>query len=480
MHEPSTSSVPPSSGSNQITRDATAGNLNAFGHHITFGEAVRVWLRVAILSFGGPAGQIAVMHRILVDEKQWVSESRFLHALNYCMVLPGPEAQQLATYIGWLLHGIKGGLVAGALFVLPGFLSILVLSLLYAGFQEASLVQALFFGIKAAVLAIVIQAVIRIGKRVLKNAYMYALAVAAFVAIFFFAVPFPIVIVTAGLIGLLGRHVDPERFVVIKGHDTPEDAGRAIDAMMEGGAASHTRASRGRALKVLAVWLPLWFAPLVALLVTLGYEDVFTQIGLFFSKLAVVTFGGAYSVLAYMAQEAVQNYGWLAPGEMLDGLGMAETTPGPLIQVVQFVGFMGAYRDATGLDPMLAATLAALLTTWVTFIPCFLWIFLGAPYVERLRDNRALSAALSAITAAVVGVILNLAIWFGVHVIFTAVGKYVVMGARSLAPNLASLDLLALLLAAGAMVAIFHFKVGMLKVLAGCALLGILASLVFF
>ena len=234
MHEPSTSSAPPSSGSNQITRDATAGNLNAFGHYITFGEAVRVWLRVAILSFGGPAGQIAVMHRILVDEKQWVSESRFLHALNYCMVLPGPEAQQLATYIGWLLHGIKGGLVAGALFVLPGFLSILVLSLLYAGYQEASLVQALFFGIKAAVLAIVIQAVIRIGKRVLKNAYMYALAVAAFVAIFFFAVPFPIVIVTAGLIGLLGRHVDPERFVVIKGHDTPEDAGRAIDAMMEG------------------------------------------------------------------------------------------------------------------------------------------------------------------------------------------------------------------------------------------------------
>ena len=243
------------------------------------------------------------MHRILVDEKRWVSESRFLHALNYCMVLPGPEAQQLATYIGWLLHGVKGGLVAGGLFVLPGFLSILVLSVLYAGFQDATLVQALFFGIKAAVLAIVIQAVIRIGKRALKNAYMYILAALAFIAIFLFAVPFPVVILTAAVIGLLGRYMDPERFVVIKGHDTPEDAGRAIDAMMDGGTAHHTRATRKRALKVLAVWLPLWFTPLVVLAVTLGYDDVFTQIGLFFSKLAVVTFGGAYSVLAYMAQE---------------------------------------------------------------------------------------------------------------------------------------------------------------------------------
>lgn len=477
MHEPSTSSVPPSSGSNQITRDATAGNLNAFGHHITFGEAVRVWLRVAILSFGGPAGQIAVMHRILVDEKQWVSESRFLHALNYCMVLPGPEAQQLATYIGWLLHGIKGGLVAGALFVLPGFLSILVLSLLYAGFQEASLVQALFFGIKAAVLAIVIQAVIRIGKRVLKNAYMYALAVAAFVAIFFFAVPFPIVIVTAGLIGLLGRHVDPERFVVIKGHDTPEDAGRAIDAMMEGGAASHTRASRGRALKVLAVWLPLWFAPLVALLVTLGYEDVFTQIGLFFSKLAVVTFGGAYSVLAYMAQEAVQNYGWLAPGEMLDGLGMAESTPGPLIQVVQFVGFMGAYRDAGGLDPMLAGALGSVVTTWVTFAPCFLFIFAGAPFVERLRGNHALTSALSGITAAVVGVILNLAVWFSLHVLFGEVVERVTSGVRLLVPVWSTIDLAAAAIAAGSFVALFRFRWGMLTTLGAAAVAGLLYSL---
>ncbi len=479
MHEPSTSSVPPSSGSNQITRDATAGNLNAFGHHITFREAVRVWLRVAILSFGGPAGQIAVMHRILVDEKQWVSESRFLHALNYCMVLPGPEAQQLATYIGWLLHGIKGGLVAGALFVLPGFLSILVLSLLYAGFQEASLVQALFFGIKAAVLAIVIQAVIRIGKRALKNAYMYALAVAAFVAIFFFAVPFPIVIVTAGLIGLLGRHVDPERFVVIKGHDTPEDAGRAIDAMMEGGAASHTRASRGRALKVLAVWLPLWFAPLVALLVTLGYEDVFTQIGLFFSKLAVVTIGGAYSVQANMAKEAVQNYVWLAPGEMLDGLGMAETTPGPLIQVVQFVGFMGAFRAPGTLDPFTAGILASVLATWVTFVPCFLWIFLGAPYVETLRGNQAVSAALSAVTAAVVGVMLNLAIWFAVHVAFNEIETVRAYGMQLLIPAWGSIHIVSVALAAGAFIAMLRFKVGMLPMIFVSALLGIVYHLLF-
>lgn len=315
MPEPSYPKPSLSNGADQSTKDTAGVTTNEFGHHISFGEAVRVWLRVAILSFGGPAGQIAVMHRILVDEKRWVSESRFLHALNYCMVLPGPEAQQLAIYIGWLLHGVKGGLVAGGLFVLPGFLSILVLSVLYAGFQDATLVQALFFGIKAAVLAIVIQAVMRIGKRALKNVYMVALAATAFIAIFFFAVPFPVVILTAGLIGLLGRHLDPERFVIIKGHDAPEDAGRAIDAMMDGGVAYHTQATRKRALKVLAIWLPLWFTPLVVLAMVLGYEDVFTQIGFFFSKLAILTFGGAYSVLAYMAQEAVQNYGWLSPGK---------------------------------------------------------------------------------------------------------------------------------------------------------------------
>jgi len=468
----STSPSSPPNRVNQNAKETTGGNANAFGHHITFGEAVRVWLRIAILSFGGPAGQIAVMHRILVDEKRWVSESRFLHALNYCMVLPGPEAQQLAIYIGWLLHGVKGGLVAGGLFVLPGFLSILVLSVLYAGFQDATLVQALFFGIKAAVLAIVIQAVIRIGKRALKNAYMYALAAIAFIAIFFFAVPFPMVILAAGLIGLLGRHLDPGGFVVIKGHDTPEDAGRPIDAMMDGGTAHHTQATRKRAFKVLAIWLPLWFTPLVVLAMALGYDDIFTQIGLFFSKLAVVTFGGAYSVLAYMAQEAVQNYGWLAPGEMLDGLGMAETTPGPLIQVVQFVGFMGAFRNPGLLDPFTAGILASVLATWVTFVPCFLWIFLGAPYVETLRGNQTVSAALSAVTAAVVGVMLNLAIWFAIHVAFKEVDTVRAFGMQLMMPAWSSIQIASVVLALGAFIAMLRFQVGMLAVIAASAVLG--------
>lgn len=442
------------------------------GHQVTFSEAVRVWWRIALLSFGGPAGQIAVMHRILVDEKRWVSENRFLHALNYCMVLPGPEAQQLAIYLGWLLHGTKGGLVAGGLFVLPGFVSILVLSVLYAGFQDATLVQALFFGIKAAVLAIVIQAVIRIGSRALKNTYMYTLAASAFIAIFFFAVPFPLVILTAAVIGLIGRYIDPDSFVVIKGHSAPADANRAVDSMMDSGVGQHTNATLTRALKVLAVWLPLWFVPLAALFITLGPDHVFTQMGVFFSQLAVVTFGGAYAVLAYMAQEAVQNYGWLAPGEMLDGLGMAETTPGPLIQVVQFVAYMGAFREAGALDPFTAGILASVLVTWVTFVPCFLWIFLGAPYVENMRDNKTVSAALSAVTAAVVGVMMNLAIWFAVHVAFADVETVSRYGMQLLIPNWGTIDFASVALAAGAFIAMLRFKIGMMPVILSCALLG--------
>lgn len=455
-----------------MSETPSAGKNTGYGHDIAFREALAVWLRVAILSFGGPAGQIAVMHRILVDEKKWVSESRFLHALNYCMVLPGPEAQQLTVYIGWLLHGVKGGLTAGCLFVLPGFLSILLLSVLYAGFQDLTLVQALFFGVKAAVLAIVIQAVIRIGRRALKNVPMYLLAAAAFVSIFFFSVPFPLVIISAGLIGLLGSRLDPEHFVVIKGHGEPEGDGRAIDAMMSGSPAHHTRASLKRALKVMAVWLPLWFAPLIALSATLGFDNVFTQIGLFFSKLAVVTFGGAYSVLAYMAQEAVQNHGWLAPGEMLDGLGMAETTPGPLIQVAQFVGFMGAFRDPGSLAPFAAGVAASILVTWVTFVPCFLWIFLGAPYIETLRGNQSVSAALSAITAAVVGVMLNLAIWFAVHVAFAEVGETRAYGMTLLVPALDSVQIASIVLSSAAFVAMLRFKAGMLPVIAASAALG--------
>jgi chromate transporter len=455
------------------TPSREAGNED-YGHNVTFAEAVKVWMRVAALSFGGPAGQIALMHRILVQEKKWVSENRFLHALNYCMVLPGPEAQQLAIYIGWLLHRVKGGLVAGTLFVLPGFVSILILSILYAGFQSLTLVQALFFGVKAAVLAVVLEAVLRIGKRALKNSAMYAIAAAAFVGIFFFDVPFPAIVVSAGVIGLVGSRIDPDRFIVITGHE-PADGGeeRAVDSMVSGKGAEHTRPTLSRAVTVCAVWLTLWFVPLVALTATLGFDNVFTKIGLFFSKLAVVTFGGAYAVLAYMSQEAVQNYGWLAPGEMLDGLGMAETTPGPLIQVVQFVGYLGAYRDPGALDPYIAGVLASVLVTWVTFVPCFLWIFLGAPYVESLRDIKSVSAALSGITAAVVGVVLNLAVWFGLHVIFGEVQEIRGYGARLQIPVISSIDPAALVLSVGALVAMLKFHAGMIPTLAASAVLGI-------
>jgi chromate transporter len=442
-------------------------------HSISFAEATRVWLRVALLSFGGPAGQIAVMHRILVEEKKWISESRFLHALNYCMLLPGPEAQQLATYIGWLLHRTAGGLVAGTLFVLPGFVAILVLSVLYAGFKELALMQAVFFGIKAAVLAIVVEAVIRIGKRALKNATMVALAAAAFVAIFFLDVPFPLVIIGAGLIGYIGGRVDPERFAVIQGHAPAAGAAPAVDTLLEGDL-EHARPSLTRAMTVLAIWLPLWLGPPALVIWTFGPGHVFSEIGVFFSKMAVVTFGGAYAVLAYVAQEAVQHYRWLTASEMLDGLGMAETTPGPLIMVLQFVGFLAAFRSPGTLNPYAAGVFASVLTTWVTFTPCFLWIFLGAPYVERLRGNRALSAALSAITAAVVGVILNLAVWFALHLAFGEVNEVRAYGLKLQVPVLATVNVASVVLAAAAFVAMLRFKVGMLPVIAAGAAVGAL------
>ena len=444
------------------------------GHDIPFREALKVWVRVAALSFGGPAGQIAVMHRILVEEKKWVSESRFLHALNYCMVLPGPEAQQLATYIGWLLHRVKGGLAAGALFVLPGFVSILLLSILYAAYRETTLVAAVFFGVKAAVLAVVVEAVLRIGKRALKNRSMIAIAAAAFVAIFVFGTPFPVIIIAAAAIGLIGSRVSPDTFAVIAPHgaDAAPGATPAADRAVAGGRAAHTRPSSARALTTCAVWLPLWLVPLIALAAFLGPDHVFTQIGLFFSKLAVVTFGGAYAVLAYMAQEAVAHYGWLAPGEMLDGLGMAETTPGPLIQIVQFVAFLGAFRDPGLLNPYAAGVLGAILATWVTFVPCFLWIFLGAPYVESLRGIRSVSAALSCITAAVVGVILNLAAWFAIHVAFAEVSEVRVLGVAFQVPVPATVDLASVALTLAAFVALLWFRVGMIPVIAASAVLG--------
>jgi chromate transporter len=434
------------------------------GHGISFGEAFRVWLRVALLSFGGPAGQIAVMHRILVEEKNWISESRFLHALNYCMLLPGPEAQQLATYIGWLLHRTAGGIMAGGLFILPGVISIMALSYVYAAYGNVGFIEALFFGLKAAVLAIVIQAVVRVGKRALRNRIMIALAAAAFIAIFFFNVPFPIIIITAGVIGYLGAKAGRPEFAAVE-HGGGKNAA-AVDAMLGDELPDHVRPSVARALKVSAVWLLLWLVPVCALLVAFGQANVFSQIAVFFSKMAMVTFGGAYAVLAYVAQQAVEHYHWVGPREMLDGLGMAETTPGPLIMVLQFVGFMAAYRDPGGLSPMMAGTLGGLLATWVTFTPCFLWIFLGAPFIETMRGNKGLAGALSAITAAVVGVILNLSIWFALHTVFRETMPVRSFGLAFDAPVLSSVDVAALALAIAAATAIFRFNMGMLTVLA--------------
>ena len=420
-------------------------------HGVSLREAFRTWLRVALLSFGGPAGQIAVMHRILVEEKKWVSEDRFLHALNYCMLLPGPEAQQLATYIGWLMHRTVGGLIAGGLFIVPGIISIMALSYTYAIWGQMPVVTALFFWLKAAVLAIVVEALSRIGKRALKSRGLVVLAAAAFIGIFFFAVPFPIIILAAALLGFT------EYFAPATNQS--EHAKLSVDESLLGeDAPEHARPTWSRAFRVSAVWLSLWLVPVVALLLAFGTHDVFSQIAVFFSKTALVTFGGAYAVLAYIAQQAVQHYGWLKPTEMLDGLGMAETTPGPLIMVLQFVGFMGAYRNPGGLSPLMAGTLGGLLATWVTFTPCFLWIFLGAPFVERLRGFHRLNAALSAITAAVVGVVLNLAIWFAIHTIFTATVPIRAWPLVFDAPIASSLQPWALALSVAAAIAIFRFK----------------------
>jgi chromate transporter len=427
------------------------------------------------LSFGGPAGQIAVMHRILVEEKRWVSEERFLHALNYCMLLPGPEAQQLATYVGWLMHRTLGGIMAGGLFVLPGVVAIMGLSYIYAGWGSVPIVAALFFGLKAAVLAIVVEAVVRIGKRSLKNHTMIGLAAAAFVGIFFLNVPFPIIVFGAALIGFIGGSAGVAAFQGGNGHGPSRYKGGepVIDSLLGDALPEHARPSALRSLTVSVVWLALWLIPVAALLWAFGSSNVFSQIAIFFSKMAMVTFGGAYAVLAYVAQQAVEQYGWLKPGEMLDGLGMAETTPGPLIMVLQFVGFMAAFRDPGGLSPLLAGTLGGLLATWVTFTPCFLWIFLGAPYIEKLRGNKALSAALSAITAAVVGVVLNLAIWFAIHTVFRQTIPVRAFPLTFDAPNLPSVDVWALVLSVAAAIAIFRFKAGMIQTLAACCAAGV-------
>jgi chromate transporter len=449
-------------------------------HGVSFTDATIVWLRVAALSFGGPAGQIAVMHRIIVDEKRWIGQARFLHALSYCTLLPGPEAQQLAIYIGWLMHSTRGGIAAGTLFVLPGLIAIMGLSYLYAGWGHVGTIAALFFGMKAAVLAVVLQAVLRVGSRALHNRVLAGIAACSFVGIFFFALPFPLIIAMAGLAGWFGGRAGFAAFRGGGGHGSGAARGLAeSDSLLGETLPIHARATVAVARRAAAVWLVLWLLPVLVLLVTLGSADTFSQIAIFFSKMAVVTFGGAYAVLAYVAQQAVEHYHWLRPGEMMDGLGMAETTPGPLIMVTQFVGFMAAYRDPGALPPMVAGTLGGLLTTWVTFTPCFLWIFLGAPFIEALRGNTALTGALSAITASVVGVILNLAIWFALHTWFRQGFPVRAIGLHFDAPVPASLDPWALLLSAAAIVGIFGFKAAMIPTLLACAAAGVALHLGF-
>src|SRR5436190_3623624 len=386
----------------------------------TFREAFLFWLKLGFISFGGPTGQIAMMHQELVERRKWISEARFLHALNYCMLLPGPEAQQLATYVGWVLHRTWGGIVAGSLFVLPSVFVLWTLSYVYMAYGKVAWVAALFYGLKPAVLAIVASAVIRIGSKALKNEVMWSLAVLAFLGIFFLKVPFPIIIVAAGLIGLAGGKMWPTKFIVEKEH-----GGNGATTVIADNEESpeHTKPSVARAVKVCAVCLVLWWAPVVLVGAWLGWNHAVFHEGVFFSKAAMVTFGGAYAVLPYVSQQAVENFGWLNAGQMVDGLGLAETTPGPLIMVLQFVGFLGAWQHPGQLLPVMAGTLGALVTTWTTFLPCFLWIFLGAPHIEQLRGNVKLTAALSAVTAAVVGVVLNLAVWFGLHVLFPARGQ---------------------------------------------------------
>ncbi|MFZ5781929.1 MAG: chromate efflux transporter [Pseudomonadota bacterium] len=456
---------------------AVRGESAGTAHGVSLAEATRVWVRVAALSFGGPAGQIAVMHRIIVEEKKWIGEQRFLQALNYCTLLPGPEAQQLATYIGWLMHRTAGGLIAGTLFVLPGMAAIMALSWVYVLLGRVTVVQGLFFGLKAAVLVIVVEAVLRVGRRALHGGAMRAIAVAAFVAIFFYGVPFPAIIVAAGLVGYAGARFGWGPFLRTAAHGSRGPSLSDAESLLGEATPLHAQPNPRWSLLIGGIFLALWLVPVVGIRLMLGPDDTFTQIAVFFSKMAVVTFGGAYAVLAYVAQQAVETHGWVTAGEMLDGLGMAESTPGPLIMVTQFVGFLGAYRDAGAMHPLLAGTLGGLLTTWVTFAPCFLWIFVGAPHVEMLRSNKALSGALAAITAAVVGVILNLAAWFGLQVLFGELRPVHLLGAVVDMPVPASANLAAVALAGACAVAVFRFRFGMVTVLLASSFAGIVYAL---
>ncbi len=431
--------------------------------HPSFSEALKVWLKIGCINFGGPAGQIAMMHRILVDEKKWIDEARFLHALNFSMLLPGPEATQLATYVGWLLHGVRGGLAAGILFVLPGAFVMLGLSLLYAYGRGLGPIDGALFGIKAAVLVIVFEALIRIGKRSLKSSLLVSLAALAFISIFFFAVPFPLIVIAAALAGYLIARSRPDLLgLAIKAPDVTDYFG-----------------SRWRQFTIATIiGLAIWWAPVALIALTLGPHHILVDVGIFFSKLAVVTFGGAYAVLAYMAQQVVETNGWLTAPEMVDALGLAETTPGPLILVTQFVGFLAAFREAAPFTPLIAGLLGAALTTWVTFVPAMLWIFAGAPFIEQLRGNRQLAGALAAITAAVVGVILNLSVWFALHVLFGKLTEMHIGPLRWYAFDPLALDIRAAALAAIAAVLAFGLHRSLIEVIVSMAALGVVTQYV--
>jgi chromate transporter len=433
---------------------------------VSFREALAVWAKIGVLSFGGPAAQIALMHRELVERRNWVDQERFLHALNYCMLLPGPEAQQLAVYIGWLLHKSKGGIAAGVLFVLPGFVSILGLSLLYVTFGQAMPVLAAMFALKAAVLAVVIQALWRLSRRALTDRPSRLIALCAFAGLYLFAVPFAALIAGAAAVGAINSARQTAHAPSAEGEkqasgaavETPSPPPSVLERMATSSQLAHTLPSRSRAVRVIVLCAALWCAPLVLAWLLGGPSSVYWQQGVFFSQTAVVTFGGAYAVLAHVAQRVVHGYHWLTPVQMLDGLGMAETTPGPLILVLQFVGFIAAYRNPGTLHPLAAGILGAVLTVWVTFVPCFLWIFLGAPYIERLRQNLRLQAALRAVTACVVGVIAHLSLWYSTHVLFARHHTIRLGPATCLVPSLTSADLAAWLLMGIAMGCLFVFK----------------------
>jgi chromate transporter len=457
---------------NEPSTHTTATSPSRRRDLIPLREATWAWFLISLQTFGGPAGQIAVMQRTLVDEKRWIGQKRFLHALNYCMLLPGPEAQQLAIYTGWLLNGTVGGLIAGVLFVLPGMIAMLGLAAIYVAFGATTIVLAIFAGIAPAVLAVVVQAVTRVSKRALTRPAHVVIAVCAFLALALFAVPFPIVIAVAGFAGwVIGRRGDEP------GTTKPEEA-ETNPPLIADDALHADAPSLRRAIIVLGVGMIAWAIPMVAVVLFTGRHSVFTEQGLFFSGTALVTFGGAYAVLAFVAQKAVETYGWLTPGEMVRGLGLAETTPGPLIMVVQFVAFLGAYRNPGDLDPWVAAAIGALLTTWVTFVPCFVFIFLGAPYVERLRNNTHLTSALNGITAAVVGVIANLAFYFAVHTLFAGAALRHWGPIHLLVPEVGTIRPVVAVIAvlAGGMIYRLHWSV--LRTLGVCALLGLTAGLV--